>query len=298
MKRLRGVDLTITRKINSDQGWTDSPFLSGNRMLFMWNRHNFMPWILSGGVTAPQLGTDTRSGHHPNSAFLDSDVYESTYANGKWGTPVNLDYNTSRGESCIHEIVRANGTRCHYYNVQGPDARGALLACRERSVSGVWGSETILPQPINIEGGINQNVWVNSTETLMYLNSNRDGTSALWVSWRASPSSAWADPQKIDPVNVNVPGYAHDQPFLYEPTGEFFFNRDSQIHHSVWGSGGFGPVTQLQLGVDYVHEASMSNDGRTLYAAVSYPNEGRLRICRWTRSAPLGTTFVAGGPLD
>lgn len=275
----------------------------GKRLLFMWNRYNFFP-IFTGG--APVMGSDSRTGHHNGAnAWLDSDVYESILSRGVWGTPSDVPYNTARGESCIHESILADGRRKHYYNVQGEDGNGALIACRTQlstgssarsSMSGAWGPEEILPPTINAPGIVNQNPWVNSADTVMYFHSMRSGNGQLWRSTRSDPSQLWGSPMLLGP-EINT-GASEDQPFLLEATGEFFFNRDSQIWRSVLGPAGFSTPVPLNLGVTYVAEPSMPADGLTLYAVVSYPGEQRLRVQRWVRSSTGSTVFTSLGPLD
>jgi hypothetical protein len=297
--------MLTTTKIDSTQGWTDSPMISadGKRLLFMWSRYNYFP-IFSGGE--PVLGDEVRVGHHLGAnAWLDSDVYQSSLSKGDWSAPVDMPYNSARGESCIHESVLRDGRRKHYYNVQGPDANGALIACRTQlsngltarsSVGGEWSLEEILPATINARGVVNQNAWVNSADTVMYFHSMRSGNGELWRSTRADPSQPWGSPVVLGP-EINS-GASEDQPFLLESSGEFFFNRDSQIWRSVLGPSGFSAPVPLNLGVTYVAEPSMPADGLTLYAVVSYPGEQRLRVQRWARSSIGSTVFTALGPLD
>lgn len=275
----------------------------GKRLLFMWSRYNYFP-IFSGG--APVMGDELRAGHHNgDNAWVDADLYESNLSKGAWTTPADLPYNSARGESCIHESVLADGRRKHYYNVQGQDANGALIACRAQvslgstprsSLSGEWGLEEILPATINAPGYVNQNAWVNKADTQMYFHSTRSGNGELWRSVRADPSQPWGAPTVLGP-QINT-GASEDQPFLLESTGEFFFNRDSKIWRSVLGPSGFSTPLPLDLGVTYVAEASMPADGLMLYAVVSYPAEQRLRIQRWSRTSVGSTVFKPLGPLD
>lgn len=286
--------------INTARGWSDSPFISrdGQRLYFMYSRYDFGPWILSGGTVMPQAVGPDRPGLHKSSSnpFDESDIYVATrQSNGTWSEPVALGFNGNFGDSSGMEIDGGNT----FVWLRGNGITTNEIVMATRNGSGVWSTPVALGGGINATGaGVLQDnphiapdgnaLWFTSTRA------NGRGGKDFWFSLRTN--GVWSTPVNVDPPFSSA---GDDDQLWIAPAGlDVFWNGPSGLMHctSNGSTCAAAPTVVTIPGCGYAAEASMPDDGQTLYFACGDLTTGRVRIMYSQRQA--GGGWGAATPVD
>lgn len=276
-----GSGATASRvPINTGTGWSDSPFISrdGQRLYFMYSRYNFGPWILSNGAVVPVASGPDRPGLHKSSnPFDESDIYVATkQADGTWSEPVNLGLNGSYGDSSGMEIDGGNT----FIWLRGDGSYNNIVMATHNP-DGSWGAVIDPGAGINdhASGVIQDNPHLSADGNALWFASSRAGGSGgkdIWFS--AKSGGNWSAP-----VNMGAPfNSAGDEDQLWiSPVGpDVYWNGPQGLMHCL--SNGTtcpaAPEVVVIPGCDYAAEASMPDDGQTLYFACADLTTGMVRI--------------------
>lgn len=267
--------------INTARGWSDSPFISrdGQRLYFMYSRYDFGPWILSGGTVMPQAVGPDRPGLHKSSTnpFDESDLYVATRnANGTWSEPVPLGFNGDHGDSSGMEIDGGNG----FVWLRGNGTTNEIVTAI-RNGNGTWSTPTALGGGINATGSgvLQDNPYLSPDGDRLWFTSTRangQGGKDLWSSQRTN--GVWSTPVNL-PAPFNSTG--HDDQLWIAPAGlDVFWNGPNGLMHctSNGSTCAAAPTVVSIPGCGYAAEASMPDDGQTLYFACGHLATGRVRI--------------------
>ena len=268
--------------INTGTGWSDSPQISrdGQRLYFMYSRYNFGPWILSGGTTMPVLSGPDRPGlHHSANPFDESDIYMATRnSDGTWSEAVNLGLNGAYGDSSGMEINVGNT----FIWLQGNGSTNNIVMAT-RNPDGTWSSPVDLGPGINDHsaGVFQDNPHLSADGLGLWFTSNRAagaGARDIWFSLFSNGS--WSAPVNMGPP-FNTAG-DEDQIWI-SPVGatpEIYWNGPAGLNRCTWtGSAcAAAPVTVTIPGCAYAAEASMPDDGQSLYFACGDLTTGMVRI--------------------
>lgn len=267
--------------INTARGWSDSPFISrdGQRLYFMYSRYDFGPWILSGGTVMPQAVGPDRPGLHKSSTnpFDESDLYVATRnANGTWSEPVPLGFNGDHGDSSGMEIDGGNG----FVWLRGNGTTNEIVTAT-RNGNGTWSTPTALGGGINATGSgvLQDNPYLSPDGDRLWFTSTRangQGGKDLWSSQRTN--GVWSTPVNL-PAPFNSTG--HDDQLWIAPAGlDVFWNGPNGLMHctSNGSTCAAAPTVVSIPGCGYAAEASMPDDGQTLYFACGDLATGRVRI--------------------
>lgn len=271
--------------INTATGWSDSPFISrdGQRLYFMYSRYDFGPWILSGGLVAPSATGPDRPGLHKTSGnpFDESDIYMATKnPDGTWGEPQNLGFNGAYGDSSGMEIDGGNT----FIWLRGDGGTNRIVMARK--VAGVWSAPADLGTSINntSAGVLQDNPHLSADGNALWFTSNRPGGLGgkdLWFSARSG--GAWSTP-----VNAGAPfsSSGDDDQAWVSPVGvDLYWNGPSGLMHcaSNGSTCAAAPTAVTIPGCAYAAEASMPDDGQTLYFACGDFTTGRVQIMYSTK---------------
>lgn len=136
---LAGLTVPEKNKINT-VGWEDSVYVTpdGKTMYFSYAPNNFYDYLISGGQAAVVSAGPDRDGHHASTnPFENSDLYVSTWVDGKWTAPVNMGINSAGLEASA--MVSADGNSIYISKpaASGSDQMDLYVA---RKSGGVWGS--------------------------------------------------------------------------------------------------------------------------------------------------------------
>jgi hypothetical protein len=267
--------------INTARGWSDSPFISrdGQRLYFMYSRYDFGPWILSGGTVMPQAVGPDRPGLHKSSTnpFDESDLYVATRnANGTWSEPVPLGFNGNHGDSSGMEVDGGNG----FVWLRGNGTTNEIVTAT-RNGNGTWSTPTALGGGINATGSgvLQDNPYLSPDGDRLWFTSTRangQGGKDLWSSQRTN--GVWSPPVNL-PAPFNSTG--NDDQLWIAPAGpDVFWNGPNGLMHcnSNGSTCAAAPTVVTLPGCGYAAEASMPDDGQTLYFACGDLATGRVRI--------------------
>jgi hypothetical protein len=277
-----GSGATASRvPINTGMGWSDSPFISrdGQRLYFMYSRYNFGPWILSSGTEAPVATGPDRPGLHKSSnPFDESDIYVATKrTDGTWSEPVNLGLNGSYGDSSGMET--GGGNTFIWLRGDGSDNN---IVMATRNLDGSWGAVVDLGAGINDHSGevIQDNPHLSADGNALWFTSSRAGGSGgkdIWFSEKSSGN--WSEP-----VNMGAPFNSaddDDQLWIFPPVGpDVYWNGPQGLMHCLSDGTTCSPAPEVVVipGCVYAAEASMPDDGQTLYFACADLPTGMVRI--------------------
>lgn len=274
-------------KINS-AGWADSPFISrdGQRLYFMYSRWNYLTMKIEGR---------DRAGLHKNdlNPYEESDVYVATKRpNGSWGVPVPLGFNREKGDSSGMELDDGDT----FVWIRPIDGNGMPdIVITTRSVQGVWSAPVSISSNINTNY-IEDNPHMDPTGTAVWFTSDRPGGQGgkdIWFSQKIS--GVWSPPVNLGaPINTA----ADEDQFWVQPdalTAQVYFNRDSQIFRTTWTGVAFEPPLLVDLGLPFIGEASITDDGQSLYFASGGTAPARIQIMtamslgggRWDTPVPV-----------
>lgn len=266
--------------INTGTGWSDSPFISrdGRRLYFMYSRYNFGPWILSGGTVMPVASGPNRPGLHQSSnPFDESDIYVATKrANGTWSEPVNLGLNGAYGDSSGMEIDGGNS----FIWLRGDGIYNNIVTAT-RNPGGSWGAVVDLGAGINdhSSGVIQDNPHLSADGNVLWFTSSRAGGLGgkdIWFS--AKSGGNWSAP-----VNMGAPfdSVGDEDQLWISPVGQDVYWNGPQGLMYCLSNGttcSAAPEVVVIPGCDFAAEASMPDDGQTLYFACADLTTGMVRI--------------------
>lgn len=279
MKKEKTAAMAEAKKINTG-GWSDSPYISrdGQRLYFMYSRWDFSPWIKSGGTQSPALAGPDRPGLKKNdlNPWDESDIYVS-YKNtdGTWGEPVNLGLNGDYGDASGMEFNNGNS----FIWLRGNGTTNNLVTITKNS-DGTWGSISDMGTDIN-GSSIEDNPYISEDGNNLWFVSDRSGGIGgkdFWYSSRGS-SGTWALPINLGSV-FNSTG-DDDQPYI--PNGgastDIYWNSPSGLIHCISDGSTCTSKTIVTIpGCGVVAEASMPDDGQTLYFGCGSISTGRVTI--------------------
>lgn len=264
-------------------GWSDSPFISrdGQRLYFMYSRYDFGPWIKSGGTQMPVLAGPDRPGLNKNeiNPFDESDIYVATKnPDGTWGEAVNLGLNGAYGDASGMEINNGNT----FVWLRGNGVTTNPLVMAHKNGDGSWGSPIDFGAVINdfSSGAINDNPHISEDGNGLWFVSTRPGGLGgrdIWFS--AKSGGTWSNP-----VNVTFMNSAgdEDQPWMRPGTYEVYWNSPQGLKTCVYDPGAnnctAAPTVITIPGCSFVAEASMPDDGQTLYYGCGNLTTGRVSI--------------------
>jgi hypothetical protein len=268
--------------INTGTGWSDSPYISrdGNRLYFMYSRYNFGPWIISGGTTPPVLAGPDRPGlHHSAQPFDESDIYMATRnPDGSWTEAVNLGFNGAHGDSSGMEI---NGGNTFAW-LQGNGSTNNIVMAT-KNPDGTWDAPVDLGPEINDHGaGVFQDNPHLSPDGLgLWFTSNRAGGAGVRDIWfSAFTGGTWSVP-----INMGAPfNSAGDEDQIWiSPIGadpDIYWNAADGMKHCVWNGTtcAAAPEAVTIPGCDFAAEASLPDDGQTVYFGCGDAATGMVRI--------------------
>ncbi|MBK9294633.1 MAG: PD40 domain-containing protein, partial [Oligoflexia bacterium] len=270
----------LATKINTSAGWSDSPFISrdGQRLYFMYSRYNFAPWILSSGATMPVLTGQDREGlHKSNQPWDESDIYMSTKnSDGTWSTPVNMGFNGAYGDSSGMEFNNGNS----FIWLQG-NGVGNNIVISHKDINGTWSNPEVLNSNINFisQGVYQDNPHISADGTAIWFVSNRAGGMGGKDIWFSSFSNnTWGAP-----VNLSAPfnSAGDDDQFWFSPvSSDIYWNSSQGLMHCI--SNGVGCTAEPTLvkidGCQFIAEASMPDDGQSIYFACGDLSSGTIKI--------------------
>jgi Tol biopolymer transport system component len=271
--------------INTETGWSDSPFISrdGKRLYFMYSRYDFAPWIKSGGSVMPQPTGPSRPGLHQSSTnpFDESDIYMSIkQSDGSWSEPVNLGFNGDFGDSSGMEINSGNT----FVWLRGNGVTNDIVYAN-KNTDGSWSSPVSLGAGINNHsaGVLQDNPHISPDGTALWFVSNRPGGSGgkdIWFSYNASGlgSGSWSAPVNMgSPVNTNGD---EDQPWISPVSSDVYWNGSQGLMHCLSNGSNCSntPAPVVISGCSYVAEASMPDDGNSMYFACGDTTTFRVKI--------------------
>ena len=290
--------LTERVGINTATGWSDSPFISGDgqRLYFMYSRYDFAPFILSGGTASPVLAGPDRPGlHHSSQPFDESDIYVATKnVDGTWSEPVNLGLNGAWGDASGMEIDVGRT----FVWLQGNGTTNKIVMAT-RNVDGTWGPAVAFGPGINdhSSGVFQDNPHISADGTALWFTSNRPtgsrGARDIWASIRNA--GTWSDP-----VNLGTPfntAGEEDQFYFAPGTLDLYWNGPTGLMHCVSNGStcSASPETVTIPGCSIAAEASITDDGQTMYFGCGDPVTGRVRIMYARRQ---GSGWGAATPVD
>jgi hypothetical protein len=283
--------------INTVDGWSDSPFISGDgqRLYFMYSRYNFWPWIISGGAQLPVLSGPDRAGlHHSAFPFDESDIYVATRnSDGTWSEAVNLGLNGAYGDSSGMEI---NGGNTFVW-LQGNGTTNNIVMTN-RNPDGTWGPAVDLGPGINDHsaGVIQDNPHVSSDGSALWFVSNRSGGLGGKDIWFSSYSNGnWSAPVNMG-APINTAG--DEDQFWFAPASlDLYWNGPQGIMHCVSnGSNCSGTPDVVTIpGCSIAAEVSITDDGQRMYFACADPALGRIKIMYSTTQ---NGSWGAATPVD
>ncbi len=286
-----------SKKINTDKGWSDSPFISrdGQRLYFMYSRWDFAPWIKSGGTILPQLTGPDRPGLRKNiiNPFDESDIYVAEKkADGTWSEPVNLGLNGNYGDASGMEIDDGRT----FVWLQGNGVQSQIKIAR-KNIDGSWGPADSLTSQINLVGSIQDNPHISEDGSGLWFVSDRIGGSGgkdIWFSMNTG--SGWSSP-----VNAGAPfsSGSDDDQFYFSPTTlDIYWNGPMGLMHCVSSGSGCGTPTKIITfaGCDYAAEASLPDDQSRLYFGCGSFATGRVTIMYSEKQA--GGAWGPAIPVD
>lgn len=268
--------------INTATGWSDSPFISrdGKRLYFMYSRYDFGPWIISGGAKMPAATGPDRPGLHQSANPWDeSDIYVATKnADGTWSEPVNLGLNGAFGDASGMEIEGGNTFVWLHGNGAGND-----IVIAKKKPDGSWGAPTDPGPEINLhEAGVFQdNPHISPDGQGIWFVSNRAGGAGARDIWFSSfTNGAWSKA-----VNMGAPFNStgdEDQMWI-SPVGatpEIYWNGSDGMKRCTWTGSTCAAAPSLVAvpGCAFAAEASMPDDGQSLYFGCGDLTTGRVRI--------------------
>lgn len=273
--------------INTGTGWSDSPFISrdGKRLYFMYSRYNFGPWLLRGEMPLP-TGPD-RPGLHKSSTnpFDESDIYVATRQDdGSWSEPVNLGLNGAYGDASGMELDGGNT----FIWLQGNGSTSNIVMAR-KNADGSWAAPTDLGPAVNdhsVASTLQDNPHLSPDGNALWFTSSRSGGAGgkdIWFSWKAN--GAWSAPVDMGaPVDT---GGDEDQVWISPVSADVYWRGPAGLMHCLSnGSNCAGTPTVVNIpGCAYAAEASMPDDGQTLYFACGDPATGMVRIMRAAKQA-------------
>ncbi len=263
--------------INTGTGWSDSPFISrdGQRLYFMYSRYNFGPWLLSGGTVMPVASGPDRPGLHQSSnPFDESDIYVATKrANGTWSEPVNLGLNGAYGDSSGMEIDGGNS----FIWLRGTGSSNNIVMAT-RNPDNSWGAVVDLGTGINESGVIQDNPHLSADGNALWFTSSRTGGLGGKDIWFSSYSgSSWSAP-----VNMGAPfNSADDEDQMWiSPAGDVYWNSLQGLMYCLWNGSTCSAAPEVVTipGCDFAAEASMPDNGQTLYFACANLTTGMVSI--------------------
>jgi hypothetical protein len=286
--RLNAMDKSAARgpdyetKINS-AGWADSPFISrdGQRLYFMYSRWNYLTMQIEGRDRAGLQKNDINP-------YDESDIYVATKrTNGTWGVPVRLGFNTEKGDSSGMELDDGDV----FVWIKPIDGNGMPdIVVSARSALGAWSAPVSISSNINTNF-IEDNPHMDPTGTAIWFTSDRPGGAGgkdIWFSQKTS--GVWSAPVNLGaPINTA----ADEDQFWVQPgapTPQVYFNRDSQIYRTTWTGVSFEPPLLVDLGLSFIGEASITDDGQSLYFASGGTAPARIQI--------MTATSLGGGLWD
>lgn len=288
MDQSAGAGPDYETKINS-AGWADSPFISrdGRRLYFMYSRWNYLTMQIQGR---------DRFGLHKDdiNPFDESDIYVSTKRlDGSWGVPAPLGFNTEKGDSSGMELDDGDT----FVWIKPIDASGMPdIVVSTRSPQGAWSAPASLSSNVNTNY-IEDNPHMNPTGTGVWFTSNRPGGLGgkdIWFSQKSS--GAWSVPVNLGaPINTA----ADEDQFWVQPdapTPQIYFNRDSQIYRTTWTGANFDTPVLVDLGLPFIGEASITDDGQSIYFASGGTAPARIQIM--TATSLGGGLWDAPVPVD
>jgi len=271
--------------INTATGWSDSPFISrdGKRLYFMYSRYDFGPWILSGGTVVPVASGPDRPGLRKSDTnpFDESDIYMATKnPDGTWSEPVNLGLNGAYGDSSGMEINDGNT----FVWLQGNGTTSNIVVAG-KNPDGTWGAPSDPGTAINDHspGVIQDNPYLSADGTALFFTSNRSGGGAKDIWFSSNSGGSWSAP-----VNAGAPfsSAGDDDQIWLSPVGlDIYWNGPQGLMHCVSnGSTCAGPPDVIAIaGCDFAAEASVPDDGQTLYFGCGNLTTGRVQIMYTTK---------------
>ena len=276
------------KKINTDTGWSDSPFISrdGKRLYFMYSRWDFAPFIKSLGAKLPVLTGPDRLGlnHSDTNPFDESDIYMSTKnADGTWSEPANLGLNGKFGDASGMEFNNGNS----FIWLHGDGSKNSIVIANRNS-DGTWADPVDLGPSVNATASAQDNPHISADGNAVWFVSNRTGgLGKKDIYFTSKAGGSWAAP-----VNVGAPFNTagdEDQPFVSSVTNDVYWNSAGAIKHCISnGSTCSGvPDTIVIPGCSYAAEVSLPDDMQTMFFACGDLNTARVKIMYSKKSGGL-----------
>ncbi|WP_075590317.1 PKD domain-containing protein [Labilibacter marinus] len=127
--------------------------------------------------------------------FGKADLYESSFINGEWTTPVNLGKAINTEGSEVFPFYHPSGKL--YFSSEGHNSTGKLDIFYTSKNDGKWSAPVKLEHPINSESN-DFSCFINSTQTAGYFASDRSGNADIYRYSSPYPSFPDAKPQVDD----------------------------------------------------------------------------------------------------
>jgi hypothetical protein len=230
-----------------------------------------------------RTGPDRPGLHKSNTNPWDeSDTYVSTRnPDGSWGEPVNLGFNGTFGDSSGMEFNNGNS----FIWLRGNGTTNDIVMAHK--TNGVWGAPTSVSSEINYHasGVIQDNPHISPDGTALWFTSSRPGSDGkdIWFSFFSNGS--WSNP-----VNAGAPFSAagDDDQFWVNPVGlDIYWNSSTGLKHCLSNGStcASAPTTVTISGCDYIAEASMPDDGQSLYFACADLTTYKVKIMYSTKQS-------------
>jgi len=282
--------------INTGTGWSDSPFISrdGQRLYFMYSRYDFGPWILSGGADTPVISGPDRPGLHKSAQpFDESDIYMATKrSNGTWSEAVNLGFNGAYGDSSGMEINDGNT----FIWLQGNGSANNIVIA-DKNPDGTWAAPVDLGSAINDNSVIQDNPHITPDGKALWFTSSRAGGIGgkdIWFS--GNSGGIWSAPVNSGAL-VNTSG-DEDQIWVSPVGADVYWNGPSGLMHCLSNGSDCSAAPEVVTipGCTFAAEASMPDDGQTLYFGCFDVSTGVLKIMYSTKQAD--SSWGVATPVD